>query len=65
MYNRTASTVVNLWVTLYYSNKAVMHCNKVSIQKLLDCFDNDLENNIEKNAGDLSIMQKNYKNFSE
>ena len=22
-----------------------MHCNKVSFLKLLDCFDNDLENN--------------------
>ena len=24
-----------------------MHCNKVSLQALLDCFDNDLDNNTE------------------
>ena len=30
-----------------------MHCNKVSFQELLDCFDNDFENNadnLEHNA---------------
>ena len=27
-----------------------MHCNKVSFQELLDCFDNDLGNNLENNA---------------
>ena len=27
-----------------------MHCNKISLQVLLDCFDNDLENYIENNA---------------
>ena len=27
-----------------------MHCNKVSLQALLDCFDNDLDNNTEYNA---------------
>ena len=32
--------------TLYYSNRVVMHCNKVSFQELLDCFDNDLGNNL-------------------
>ena len=30
-----------------------MHCNKVSFQKLLDCFDNDLGNNLENNADNL------------
>ena len=30
-----------------------MHCNKVSFQELLDCFDNDLENNLENNADNL------------
>ena len=27
-----------------------MHCNKVSFQELLDCFDDDLGNNLENNA---------------
>ena len=27
-----------------------MHCNKVSFQELLDCFDNDLGINLENNA---------------
>ena len=30
-----------------------MHCNKVSFQELLDCFDNDLGNNFENNADNL------------
>ena len=30
-----------------------MHCNKVSFQKLLDCFDNDLGNNFANNADNL------------
>ena len=35
-----------------------MHCNKVSFQELLDCFDNDFENNLENNADIIwSIMQ--------
>ena len=39
-----------------------MHCNKVSFQELLDCFDNDLGNNLENNAHNF-IMQKNYRKF--
>ena len=27
-----------------------MYCNEVSFQELLDCSDNDLENNFENNA---------------
>ena len=30
-----------------------MHCNKLSFQKLLDCFDNDLENNLKNNTWNL------------
>ena len=30
-----------------------MHCNKASIKGLLDCFDNDLENNIENTTWNL------------
>ena len=30
-----------------------MHCNKVSFQELLDCFDNDLGNNLENSADNL------------
>ena len=30
-----------------------MHCNKVSFQELLHCFDNDLGNNLENNADHL------------
>ena len=30
-----------------------MYCNKVSFQELLDCFDNDLGNNLENNADNL------------
>ena len=30
-----------------------MYCNKVSFQELLDCFDNDLGNNLEYNADNL------------
>ena len=40
-------------MALYYSNKVVMHCNKVSFQELLDSFDDDFENNawnLEHNA---------------
>ena len=49
-FNRTVSKILNFWVLLYYSNRVVMHCNKVSLQTLLDCFDNNLENNIKNNA---------------
>ena len=34
---------------LYYSNRAVINCHKVSIHGLLDHFDADLENDFEKN----------------
>ena len=41
-----------------------MHCNKVSFQELLDCFDNDLGNNLENIMQIIwSIMQKNYRKF--
>ena len=49
-FNRMVSKLLKLWFSLYYSNRVVMHCNKVSLQVLLDCFGNDLENNIENNA---------------
>ena len=38
---------------LYYSNRIVLHYNKVSFQELLHCFDNDFENNLENNADNL------------
>ena len=36
-----------------------MHCNKVSFQELLDCFDNDLGNNLENNADNLEHNTEN------
>ena len=36
-----------------------MNC---TFQELLDCFDNDLENDLDNN-GNWSIMQKNYRKF--
>ena len=52
-----------LMVVLYHSNRVVIHCNKVSIHKLLDSFDNDLENKFENNAWNLEHkagkLQKN------
>ena len=44
-FKRTVAKTLNLWVPLNYSNRVVMHCNKVSFQALVECFDNDLENN--------------------
>ena len=44
------SKILNLWVPLNYSNRVVINCNKVSLQVLLDCFDNDLEINIQNNT---------------
>ena len=41
---------VDYWAALHYSNRVVMHCNEVSFQGLMDCPDNDLENNFENNA---------------
>ena len=40
-----------------------MDCNnlKVSFQELLDCFDNDLENNLENNANNLEQNAGNSK----
>ena len=35
-----------------------MYCNK-SFQELLDCFDNDLENNFENNAWNLEHNARN------
>ena len=34
-----------------------MNCNKVSFQELLDCFDNDLKNNLENNADNLEHIK--------
>ena len=44
------SKILNLWVPLNYFNRVVMNCNKVLLQVLLDCCDNDLEINIENNT---------------
>ena len=40
-----------------------MHCDKVPFPEFLDCFDGDLEYNIENNAWSWNIMQKNYRKF--
>ena len=37
---RTISSLLKL---VYYSNRTVTHCDKVSFQDLADCSDNDLE----------------------
>ena len=36
-----------------------MHCSGLSIQELLDCFDDDLENDLENNAWDLEHNTEN------
>ena len=41
----------------------VMHCNKVPFQKLLDCFDNDFENNCENITWNLEHNAEKYKKF--
>ena len=38
-----------------------MHCNKVLFQELLDCFANDLENNIE-NKHEIWRIMENFEN---
>ena len=45
--------ILNFQVPMNYSNIVLMHCNKASLKGLLDCFDNDLENNIENTAWNL------------
>ena len=51
--NGTVRKILNLWVPLNYSNTVLIYCNKASIKGLLDCFDHDLEKNIENTAWNL------------
>ena len=42
-----------------------MHCNELSFQESLDCFDSDLENNYENNAWNLehNVIKLATRNF--
>ena len=33
-------------IYLKHCNRAIMHCNNISFQQLLDCYHNELENKI-------------------
>ena len=55
------NTTVRILLLLYFSNRVTMHCNEASFQELLECFDNNLSNDIENNAWKL---EHNVEKFS-